>query len=153
MWSGAWNKLSSRKKSPAQLISSWFQSPLGAICDECFFALPCVKICQIIWQKCLSWKTQLIKLCGRIFWKCVKPNPVYVWILCTCECLVDRHTYSKMIILGVVTVTLIHHQTRISPFHVWGTKRDLSSLIHRIMKESIKFQELQTNTTWFLNKS
>ena len=24
-----------------------------------FFARPCVKICQIIWQKCLSWKTQL----------------------------------------------------------------------------------------------
>ena len=38
---------------------SWFQSPLGAIFDEIFFALPCVKICQIIWQKRLSWKTQL----------------------------------------------------------------------------------------------
>ena len=25
-----------------------------------FFALPCVKICQIIWQECLSWKTQII---------------------------------------------------------------------------------------------
>ena len=24
-----------------------------------FFALPCLKICQIIWQKRLSWKTQL----------------------------------------------------------------------------------------------
>ena len=36
-----------------------FQSILGAIFDEIYFALPCVKICQIIWQKRLSLKTQM----------------------------------------------------------------------------------------------
>ena len=40
---------------------SWFQTPLQATFDD-FFALPCVKICQIIWQKRLSWKTQLLKV-------------------------------------------------------------------------------------------
>ena len=38
---------------------SWFQTPLEAIFDNFIFALPCVKICQIIWQKRLTWKTQL----------------------------------------------------------------------------------------------
>ena len=42
---------------------SLFQSPLGTIFDEFFFALPSVKICQINWQKRLSWKTQM--------WVCV----------------------------------------------------------------------------------
>ena len=45
---------------------SWFQSRLGAIFDEIFFALPCVKICQIIWQKRLSWKTQWYYNCHQL---------------------------------------------------------------------------------------
>ena len=37
---------------------SWVQSLLGAIFDEFVFAPPCVKICQIIWQKRISRKTR-----------------------------------------------------------------------------------------------
>ena len=48
-----------RQSIDLKIRRSWFQSPLGAIFDELFSALPCVKICQIIWQKRLSWKTQL----------------------------------------------------------------------------------------------
>ena len=47
----------------AQLVEHWLDDPevmgsilTGAIFDELFFALPCVKICQIIWQKRVSWK-------------------------------------------------------------------------------------------------
>ena len=73
MWSCAWNKQSSLQKSPAQQISCLAQ--LVRHCPEdpevlvsiptrgnfwrIFFSLTCVKICQIIWEKRLSWKTQL----------------------------------------------------------------------------------------------
>ena len=53
----------------AQLVRHWSEDleVLGSILTGgnfwrivvFFFALPCVKICQIIWQKRLSWKTQL----------------------------------------------------------------------------------------------
>ena len=46
----------------AQLVRYWpedlevlVSNPTGATFDEFFFALPCVKICQIIWQK-LKWR-------------------------------------------------------------------------------------------------
>ena len=48
----------SSKGISLKIQRSWFQTPLGAIFDD-FFAHPCVKICQIIWQKRLSWKTQI----------------------------------------------------------------------------------------------
>ena len=37
-----------------------FNPHWGQFCRIFFFALPCVKICQIIWQKRLSWKTQVL---------------------------------------------------------------------------------------------
>ena len=64
-WCMKQTKLTSESSCPTdsclEIRRSWFQSPLGAIFDEFFFffALPCVKICQIIWQKRLSWKTKL----------------------------------------------------------------------------------------------
>ena len=49
----------------AQLVRHWPEDPEVLVSNPTegqfltfFFALPCVKICQIIWQKCLSWKTQ-----------------------------------------------------------------------------------------------
>ena len=36
-----------------------FNPHWGQFLTKFFFALPCGKICQIIWQKRLSWKTQL----------------------------------------------------------------------------------------------
>ena len=36
-----------------------FNPQWGQFLTKFFFALPCVKICQIIWQKRLSWKTQM----------------------------------------------------------------------------------------------
>ena len=50
----------------AQLVRHWpedlevlVSNPTGSIFWRNFFALSCVKICQIIWQKRLSWKTHL----------------------------------------------------------------------------------------------
>ena len=76
MWSGAQNKLSTLQKSPtqqisclAQLVEHWphdlevlVSIPTGGNFWWFFFALPCVKICQIIWQKRLSWKTKLSRV-------------------------------------------------------------------------------------------
>ena len=70
-WCMTQTKLTSEISCPtdsclAQLVMhwpedlSWFQTPLWAIFDKSFFALRCIKICQIIWQKCLSWKTQIL---------------------------------------------------------------------------------------------
>ena len=49
----------------AQLVRHWPEDPEVLVSNpaegnfwQLFFALLCVKICQIIWQKCLSWKTQ-----------------------------------------------------------------------------------------------
>ena len=54
----------------AQLVRHWpedpevlVSNPTGGNFWHFFFAFPCVNICQIIWQKCLSWKTQL-----SVFW-------------------------------------------------------------------------------------
>ena len=52
----------------AQLVMHWpedleilVSNPIGGnFWRIFFFALPCVKVCQIIWQKRLSWKTQVI---------------------------------------------------------------------------------------------
>ena len=50
----------------AQMVGHWPHDPEVLVSNSTggqfltiFFALPCLKICQIIWQKCLSWKTQL----------------------------------------------------------------------------------------------
>ena len=50
----------------AQLVRHWpndlevlVSNPTGGNFWRVIFALPCVKICQIIWQKRLSWKTQM----------------------------------------------------------------------------------------------
>ena len=50
----------------AQLVRHWPEDPEVLVSIPTgvnfwwnYFALPCVKICQIIWQKRLSWKTQL----------------------------------------------------------------------------------------------
>ena len=58
----------------AQLIEHWHDDSevmgsilTGAIFDEFFFALSCVMICQIIWQKRLSWKTRMCTV-----WKCAQ---------------------------------------------------------------------------------
>ena len=68
MWSGA--KLTSEISYPrdsclAQLVRHWPEDlevlvsiPTGDNFWWIFFALPCVKICQIIWRQRLSWKTQ-----------------------------------------------------------------------------------------------
>ena len=36
-----------------------FNPPWGQFLTKFFFAVLCMRICQIIWQKCLSWKTQI----------------------------------------------------------------------------------------------
>ena len=61
-------------KVTARIIRwSWFHSPLGAIFDDFFFfALPCEKICQIIWQKCLIVKNSNFKLVfNLVFHDCI----------------------------------------------------------------------------------
>ena len=53
----------------AQLVRHWpedlevlVSNLTGGNFWRIFFAFPCVKICQIIWQKRLSWKTQMLHL-------------------------------------------------------------------------------------------
>ena len=59
----------------AQLVGHWphdpevlVSNPTGGYFWRNFFALPCVTICQIIWQKRLSWKTQLIRWTSAFGW-------------------------------------------------------------------------------------
>ena len=56
-----------------QLVEHWphdlevlVSIPSGGNFWQIFFVLPCVKICQVIWQKRLSWKTHVLWLCD---WK------------------------------------------------------------------------------------
>ena len=60
----------------AQLVRHWphdlevlVSIPTEGNFWQFFFALPCVKICQIIWQKRLSWKTQMDTKCDNIWHK------------------------------------------------------------------------------------
>ena len=61
----------------------WVQSPLGAIFGKFYFALLCVKICQIIWQKRVSWKTQLFLMipCNWIVSDLVKSLPTMALLI------------------------------------------------------------------------
>ena len=66
----------------AQLVRHWPEDlevmasmPTGGNFWLFCFALPCVKIYQIIWQKCLSWKTQM----------CLWKNVICVMPWCDCH--------------------------------------------------------------------
>ena len=82
-WCMKQTKLTSEISCPTDLLPSsvgralvsWSGGPgFNSHCTEgnfwwIFFALPCVKIRQVIWQKRLSWKTQLKSLLITIFFK------------------------------------------------------------------------------------
>ena len=80
----------------AQLVRHWpedpevlVSNPTAAIFWRIFFGLPCVKICQVIWQKCLSWKTQMflssiLSILSQIV---LKPSVFIVNCVCLSVCL------------------------------------------------------------------
>ena len=75
MWSGAWNTKLFLPSSVGKALvwrsrGPGFNLHQGQILTKIFFALPYVKICQMIWQKCLSWKTQICP-CQGLDW----PSP------------------------------------------------------------------------------
>ena len=90
-WCMKQTKLTSEISCPTDLLlssvgialASWsgvpgFNPLWGQFLTNCFFALPCVKICLIFWQKRLSWKTQLAMLHSPL----LKLFPLLMFYVC-----------------------------------------------------------------------
>ena len=94
-WCMTQTKLTSEISCPtdsclAQLVRHWPEDPEALVSNPTggnfwwiYFALPCVKICQIIWQNRLSWKTQLATIqsvdCHATILFTISINSAKVW--------------------------------------------------------------------------
>ena len=121
MWSGAWNKAHFRNQLVRHLPED-LEVLVSIPSRGNFFALPCVKICQIIWQKHLSWKTQMVSV-GRKFELQVLRTVIYPFFI--------QHRTSKLC------------QLKISPY--------IKTLDHFYWKDAVqKYLQIHTHLTLFI---